>query len=129
VYQGNPTDKILFQEGVQGHNRNIGIKAKEAATDRVFYSSANETYSKNEGMRVSMPKIGKKSKERTAYEKKPWFKRLQRFQAGMEAIISNANRRNGLCSPPVRGTRHTECSVGWSIFSYTLTQLPQVKTS
>jgi hypothetical protein len=43
VYQGNPNDKTLFEEGVQGHTRNIGIKAKEAATDRGFYSSGNET--------------------------------------------------------------------------------------
>lgn len=128
VYQGNPNDKTLFQEGVQGHHHNIEVKAKEAATDRGFYSSPNETFAESEGIRVAMPKIGKKSKERAAYEKEPWFKRLQRFRAGMEAIISNANRRSGLCTPLTRGTRHTECSVGWSVFSYNLAQVLQAKT-
>lgn len=33
--------------------------------------------------------------------------RLQRFQAGMEAIFSNANRHSGLCTPLTRGTRNT----------------------
>lgn len=128
MYRGNPNDKTLFQDGLEGHHRNVLKKAKEAATDRGFYSPENETLAEIEGIRVSMPKIGKKSKERVAYEKQPWFKRLQRFRAGMEAIISNANRRSGLCRPLVRGTLHTECSVGWSIFAYNLAMVPRVKT-
>lgn len=128
LYQGNPNDKTLFQDGVQGHRRNVEKQAKEAATDRGFYAPANETYAETEGMRVAMPKIGKKSKERIAYEKEPWFKRLQRSRAGMEAIISNANRRSGLCRPLSRGTLHTECSVGWSVFSYNLAMVPRLKT-
>jgi IS5 family transposase len=128
LYQGNPNDKTLFKDGLEGHNRNVGRKAKEAATDRGFYSSHNDVDGNNEEMRTSMPKIGNKSKARKAYERQPWFKRLQRFRAGMEAIISNANRRSGLCKPLTRGTAKVQCSVGWSIFAYNLAIVPRVKT-
>lgn len=127
LYQGNPNDKTLFKEGIEGHNRNAGKKAREASTDRGFYASSNETYAESEKIRLSMPKIGKKSQERIAYEKQPWFKRLQRSRAGMEAIISIANRRSGLCRPLTRGTPKVECSVGWSVFAYNLAIVPQVK--
>lgn len=126
LYQGNPNDKTLFKDGIEGHTQNIGEKAKEAATDRGFYSSQNEKYAESERLRVSMPKIGRKSKERIAYEKQAWFKRLQRFRAGMEAIISNANRRSGLCKPLTRGTEKVACSVGWSVFAYNLAIVPRL---
>ena len=126
TYQGNPNDKTLYKVGVEAHNRNVGQKAKEVATDRGFYSSENEEYSTNEGIRVSMPKIGKKNKVRAASEKEPWFKQMQRFRAGMEAVISNANRRSGLCNPSTRGTVHTECSISWSLLAYNLAQVPIV---
>lgn len=42
MYQGNPNDKTLFQEGVQGHRRNVEKPAKEAATDRGFYAPTND---------------------------------------------------------------------------------------
>lgn len=129
IYQGNPNDMTLYQAGVEDHNRNVGQKAKEVATDRGFYSPGNEEYSTKEGIKVAMPKIGKKNKERAAYEKKPWFKRLQRFRAGTEAIISNANRRSGLCRPLTRGTKSTSCSISWSILSYNLAQVPVVMKS
>jgi IS5 family transposase len=128
LYQGNPNDKTLFKDGLEGHNRNVGKKAKEAATDRGFYSPQNDTDGNNEEMRTSMPKIGKKSASRIAYERQSWFKRLQRFRAGMEAIISIANRRSGLCKPLTRGTAKVQCSVGWSIFAYNLAIVPRVKT-
>ena len=126
TYQGNPNDKTLYQEGVENHTRNVGQKAKESATDRGFYSLKNEEYSTKEGIRVSMPKIGKKNKERLTIERTRWFKRLQRFRAGMEAVISIANRRSGLCSPLTRGTNHTECSISWSLVAYNLAQVPIV---
>lgn len=126
LYQGNPNDKTLYQTGVEDHSRNVGQKPKEAATDRGFYSADNETYSANQGIRVAMPKIGKKNAARTQMERQPWFKRSQRLRAGMEAIISNANRRSGLCRPPVRGTSHTECSISWSLLAYNLAQVPVV---
>jgi IS5 family transposase len=126
TYQGNPNDKTLYQDGVENHNRNVGKKAKKVATDRGFYSSKNENDFVNEGIRVSMPKIGKKNKERLALEKTRWFKELQRFRAGMEAVISNANRRSGLCNPLTRGNSHTECSISWSVLAYNLAQVPVV---
>jgi len=126
TYQGNPNDKTLFKAGIEGHSRNVGQKPKAAATDRGFYSSQNEKYSDKEQIRVSMPKIGRKNAERIAFEKTPWFKRQQRLRAGMEAIISNANRRSGLCKPLTRGTINTECSIGWSVLAYNLAQVPIV---
>jgi hypothetical protein len=56
VYQSNPNNKTLFQEGIQEHHYNIGTKAKEVATERDFYSSPNEMLAQNEGIRVAMPK-------------------------------------------------------------------------
>jgi len=126
MYQGNPNDKTLFKDAIEGHSRNIGQKPKEVSTDRGFYSSQNEMYSDKELIRVSMPKIGRKNAERIAFEKTPWFKRQQRLRAGMEAIISNANRRSGLCKPLTRGTINTECSIGWSVLAYNLAQVPIV---
>ena len=67
------------------------------AGDRGFYSQANEDWLKDsEGKRVSIPKRGKVGEERRGYQKQPWFKRLQRFRAGIEAKISPHKRKFGL---------------------------------
>lgn len=55
--------------------------------------------------KASLPRKGKLSGKRRAYERQSWFERLQRWRAGQEATISVLKRRYGL---------DRLCTVGWT---------------
>jgi len=75
---------------------------------------------------VSIPKRGKISKERRAYQKQSWFKRLQRFRAGIEARISLLKRKFGLRRSLMRGSPGVNIWVGQGIFTHNLWQAARI---
>jgi len=66
------------------------------------------------------------SRERRAYQKQSWFKRLQRFRAGVEARISLLKRKFGLRRSLMRGSLGTEIWVGQGIFAHNLWQAARI---
>jgi len=109
VLEENPTDATLLKTGVRGHRRLFRKRLKAVATDRGFYSQANEEWLKQSGVRqVSIPVRGKTSKQRRLEQKRPWFRRLQRFRAGSEGRISLLKRVFGLDRSLMRGNQGTE---------------------
>ena len=105
----------------------VGNIPKEVAADRGFYSSDNERVLRELGVkRVSIPKRGKKSKERQQYESRTWFRRLQRFRAGGEASISHMKRCRGLGRSSVRGTSASRSYVALGIMAQNLWRLAQI---
>lgn len=121
VLEGNPSDDSLFGPAVEQYRTNTGYTPKEAAGDRGMASAENERIAVKLGIeRVSLPKRGKKSPSRCAYEKQAWFRRLQRMRAGQEAEISVLKRRFGLTRSLSRGDEGTAAWVGWSIMAYNL---------
>ena len=95
--------------------------------DRGLYSQANEDQLKNSGVkRVSIPKRGKVGEERRRYQKQSWFKRLQRFRAGIEARISLLKRKFGLKRSHLRGSPGVNTWVGQGIFTHNLWQATRI---
>lgn len=119
VLEENPSDAALLKPAVRGHQRLFRKRLKVVAGDRGFYSQANEDWLKDSGVNhVSIPKRGKVGKERRSYQKESWFKRLQRFRAGIEARISLLKRKFGLSRSRLRGSPGVNIWVGQDIFTH-----------
>ena len=117
VLKENPADSTLLKTGVSRHRRLFNKRLKAAATDRDFYSQANEELLKASGVKqVSIPVRGKASEQKRMEQKQPWFKRLQRFPAGSEGRISLLKRVFGLDRSLTQGDQGTEIWVGQGIF-------------
>ncbi len=127
VLEGNPADATLLTTAVRGHRRLFRRRLKAVATDRGFYSKANEARLKEEGVRrVSIPVRGKASRERLLEQKQSWFRRLQRWRAGSEGRISLLKRVFGLDRSLMRGNQGTVIWVGQGIFAHNLWQAARI---
>ena len=121
VLQDNPSDTALLKPVVRGHRRLFRKRLKAVAGDRGFYSQANEDWLKDSGVKqASIPKRGKVREDRRRYQKQSWFKRLQRFRAGIEARISLLKRKFGLKRSRMRGNPGVNIWVGQGIFAHNL---------
>jgi IS5 family transposase len=127
VLEENPSDTALLKPAVKGHRRLFRKRLKAVAADRGFYSQANEDWLKNSGIkRVSIPKRGKVGEKQRSYQKQSWFKRLQRFRAGIEARISLLKRKFGLKRSRLRGSPGVNIWVGQGIFTHNLWQATRI---
>jgi len=127
VLEENPADTALLKPAVMGHRRLFRKRLRAVSGDRGFYSQANEEWLKDNGVKqVSIPKRGRISVERRWYQKQSWFKRLQRFRAGIEARISLLKRKFGLQRSRLRGNPGVNIWVGQGIFTQNLWQAARV---
>ena len=127
VVQENPADTTLLKPAVQGHKRIFRRKLKAVATDRGFSSRDNEAWLHTHGItQASIPARGKVTKQRRCHQRQAWFKRLQRFRAGVEARISLLHRKFGLKRSLMRGTQGTAIWVGQGIFTHNLWQAARI---
>jgi transposase, IS5 family len=127
VLKENPSDTALLKNAVRGHRRLFRKRLKAVAGDRGFYSQSNEDWLKDSGVKqVSIPKRGKVKEERRRYQKQFWFKRLQRFRAGIEARISLLKRKFGLKRSRMRGNPGVNIWVGQGIFAHNLWQAARI---
>ena len=127
VLEENPSDTALLKDAVRGHRRLFRKRLKAVTGDRGFYSQANEDWLKNSGVKqVSIPKRGKVGEERRIYQKQSWFKRLQRFRAGIEGRISLLKRKFGLRRSRLRGSPAVNIWVGLGIFAHNLWQAARI---
>jgi hypothetical protein len=123
VLKDNPADTGVLKRGIKGHRKLFRKRLKAVAGDRGFYSQGNEDWLCNSGVtQVSIPKRGKVSRERRSYQKQYWFKRLQRFRAGIEARISLLKRKFGMRRSRMRGDSGTQIWVGQGILAQNLWQ-------
>jgi IS5 family transposase len=127
VLEENPSDTTLLKPVVRGHRRLFRKRLKAVAGDRGFYSQPNEDWLKDNGVRrVSIPKRGKVREDRRRYQKQSWFKRLQRFRAGIEARISLLKRKFGLKRSLMRGSPGINMWVGQGILAHNLWQAARI---
>jgi transposase, IS5 family len=127
VLEENPSDTALLKPVVKRHKRLFRKRLKAVAADRGFYSQANEDWLKGSGIKqAGIPKRGKISGERRRYQKQSWFKRLQRFRAGIEARISLLKRKFGLKRSRLRGSPGVNIWVGQGIFTQNLWQAARI---
>jgi IS5 family transposase len=97
VHRTRPADVTLWTPALDRHQTIFGRAPDLAAGDRGFSSAANEAAAMARGVRrVVLPRRGRKSPTRRAYERQRWFRRGQRWRVGCEGRISVLKRRHGL---------------------------------
>jgi transposase, IS5 family len=97
VYEKRPSDSELVIPALDAHEKKLGCTPRLVAGDAAFYSSKNEAAAHEKGVkRVCIPNRNTKSADRKRQQKKPWFKRGQKWRTGCEGRISVLKRRHGL---------------------------------
>jgi IS5 family transposase len=121
IHDSNVSDTERFIPAIKKHIKTFGKPPNLGSGDRGYSSTDNEKDTQELGVkRVSLPKRGKKSKERAKYEKQRWFKAGQRFRAGIEGTISVLKRRHGLRRCLNRGNNAFGRWCGLAIITYNL---------
>ena len=97
VHATRPADMTLWTPALDRHIEVFGRAPDLAAADRGFSSAKNEDAAVARGVRrVILPRQGRKTAARRAYERQRWFRRGQRWRVGCEGRISVLKRRHGL---------------------------------
>jgi transposase, IS5 family len=123
VHCGNPNDSTQLLSLVRQTKNSLGVKPKEIAADRGYYSADNVLKLGKAGVeKVSIPKVGRLTRAETTHQQKKWFRELQRFRCGIEAAISMLKRKFGLGRVLAKGSAGTAIWTGLAIFAYNLWQ-------
>jgi IS5 family transposase len=123
-FRGNPCDGDMVSDILEEHKRQYGRAPRALAGDRRFFSADNEKAAYGSGVRqVSICKPGYRSKARRKIEKERWFKRLQRYRAGIEGLISGLMRGYGLKRCNWRGWQGFKNYVSLSIVTFNLQKI------
>ncbi|NQS98803.1 MAG: ISNCY family transposase [candidate division Zixibacteria bacterium] len=126
IFRGNPGDNTMLPNALDEHSSLFGCAPEELTTDRRFFSADNEELAKEKGVKfVSIPKPGRLSATRKAWQKSRWFKELQHFRAGIEGNISNLLRNYGLKRCLWKGWEAFCSYVSLSVLTYNLCKLAQ----
>ena len=97
VHPTRPADMTLWTPALDRHVAIFGRAPDIAAGDRGFASAKNEDAAVMRGVRrVILPRPGRTTPARRAYERQRWFRRGQRWRVGCEGRISVLKRRHGL---------------------------------
>jgi transposase, IS5 family len=124
ILDGNPPDAPQLPASLDHHQLQFGHPPHTAAADRAFSTASNEQYATQAGVDcVALPKAGKCSAQRRAWEQRPAFRRAARFRAGIEGRISVLKRRFGLRRCRYHGRDGMERWVGWGILAHNLRQI------
>jgi IS5 family transposase len=123
VHRGHPNDSTELLSLLQRAKASLGIKPKELAADRGYYSADNVVQLQKAGIeKVGIPKMGRLSKAEKTHQRTKWFRQLQRFRCGVEGSISMLKRQFGLARVLARGCAGTAIWTGLAIFAYNLWQ-------
>lgn len=127
VLVGNPPDEEQLLPAIERHQRTFKDPPREVAVDRGMGKAKNEQALRECGVVYpSLPRKGRLTAERRAYESQSWFRRLQRWRAGAEGRISVLKRKHGLGRARVRGRQAVHWWIGAGIFAQNLKQLARV---
>jgi transposase, IS5 family len=123
VHRGHPNDSTELLSLVRKAKTRLGIKPKELAADRGYYSADNlEKLGKAGFKKIGIPKVGRLSKTEKTHQRKTWFRQLQRFRCGIEGSISMLKRKFGLGRVLAKGSAGTAVWTGLAIFAFNLWQ-------
>jgi IS5 family transposase len=118
VHPTRPADVTLWTPALDRHLQIFGRPPHLAAADRGFSSAANEEAAHARGvLRVVLPRSGRKTPSRKAYERQRWFRRGQRWRVGCEGRISVLKNRHGLQRSRYRGPEGFERWVGLGVIA------------
>jgi len=127
-------DYPYLADSLVRHQERFGEPPWLLAGDRGVSSPGNERLAEQTGVtRVVLPASGRASPARRERERERWFRRGQRFRAGIEGRIRVLKRDDGLGRCPDHGLAGIERWVGWGIVTHnlhtiarTVSQRPQV---
>lgn len=123
VHKGNPSDRTKLLSVLRQAKTAVGMKPKELAADRGYYSCDNVLKLSKAGIeKIGIPKVGRLSGSEKTHQRKKWFRQLQRFRCGIEASISMLKRQFGLNRVLPKGSAGTLIWTGLAIFAYNLWQ-------
>jgi IS5 family transposase len=126
VLKGNGDEKAQLAPSVDHHIAQFGHPPELLRGDRGIHSAANERYAQQQGGReVVLPKPGKQSAKRLAYEQQDWFRAGRNWRAGIEGRISGLKRRHGLERCRYRGDDGMERWVSWGVIAHDLRMIAQ----
>jgi IS5 family transposase len=124
TFRGNPSDSDMLSGILDQHQKQYAQAPHDLCGDRRFFSQANEALAYGSHVKkVSICKPGYRCEARKEIEKQSWFKKLQRFRAGIEGIISVLMRGYGLKRCLWKGWRSFKSYVGLSVVTFNLQKL------
>jgi IS5 family transposase len=125
VLDGNPADEAHLAPSLTQHQATFGRAPALYAADRGFYTPDNVAALATAGVgRECIPQRGgRKTAERTAYEKSRAFKQGQRFRAGIEGRISVLLRGRGMRRCLLEGRDRFEVFVGAAVLANNLLRI------
>jgi IS5 family transposase len=130
ILEGNPDEKAQLPPSLDHHLHQFGQPPTLLTGDRGLHSAANERYASRRGVtEVVLPKPGKKSAKRHAYERQEWFRAGRNWRAGIEGRISGLKRRHGLDRCRYHGTAGMERWVGLGVIAHNLHVIAQHLTA
>lgn len=126
ILEGNPDDAPQFIPSLNQHNEQFGHPPKLVAGDGKLATATNERTAQQRGItRVVLPRPGRKTPSRLAYERQNWFRRGRNWRAGIEGRISGLKRRHGLDRCRNHGDDGMNRWVGWGILAHDLRMIAQ----
>ncbi len=126
VLDGNPDEKAQRPPSLDHHCQQFGPPPNLLTGDRGLHSAANERYARQRGVtEVVLPKPGKKSAKRSAYEQQEWFRAGRNWRAGIAGRLSGLKRRHRLARCGSHGTAGMERGVGLGVIAHNLHVMAQ----
>ena len=124
VYEERPADQRLLIPAVETHQRKLGRAPRLVAADAGYYSRANEDAVKELGVDyISIPNRSTRSEQRRNFEKRPWFKKAQKWRTGCEGRISVLKRRHGLARCRYHGIQGMRRWIGLGVIADNLVNM------
>jgi len=126
VLEGKTPEAPELRTSIAQHCRLFGHAPDLVTADRGLDDPANEDAALAAGVkRVAIPRKGSVTPERQRVERQRWFRRAQRYRAGMEGRISVCKRRGRLGRCRDRGKPGYDRWIGWGILTENLTTIAQ----
>jgi IS5 family transposase len=114
VHLGNPQEAPLMPDILAVHEKKFPGALKAVAADTGYSSEDNHALMEIMGVtKIGVRWRGHAPPTIAAKERRPWFKALYRFRAGIEAGIRFLDRKFGLKRSLFRGTPGTMMWVSW----------------
>lgn len=119
VVRGNPGDDTLVAAMLDDHKERFGAAPEALTGDRRFHHA--EAVARQAGVeKIALPKPGVRNLLRRALEKTRWFRRLLRFRAGIEGVLSTLLRAFGLTRCLWKSWPSFQSYVGVGVVAYNL---------
>jgi len=119
IPRGNPSDTSLYSKMIDTVVADYDIIPRDSVTDGGFASLKNQAYAKGKGIvNIVFNKVV--GSLQNIASSKSMETRLKKWRSGIEAIISNLQRKFKLHRCNWKGWEHFKAKVLWSILGYNI---------